>query len=420
MRIAESVLMPKLSPMLAQLLAEIAKSRTLPACMIQRAKLFLLAAEGKLNKEIAPEVGLHPTNVGKWRRRFVGAMDRLEAVEADDPEKLRQEVDGLLKDAYRSGASHVYTADQRAFIITLACQDPSDHGFELSHWSLSALRIAAIRKGIVDDISAASISRILRANEVQPHKIQYWLHSTEKADDPETYKAKVQAINAVYAQARELAGSDGEDGVKILSTDEMTGVQALEHRFPDKLPAPGMKAKREFEYIRHGTVSVTAFFNVVTGRVEKPYLNSTRTEADFVNALDQVIQADTEKEWIIIADNLNTHYSASLVEYVAKAIGCGGDLGKKGKYGILENTKSRISFLTDPSHRIRFLYTPKHCSWMNQIEIWFGIANRQLLKRKSYRSVDELVESFLNYIEQYNRLFAHPFNWKYRTTPLGN
>lgn len=420
MRIAESVLTPKLSPMLEQLLTEISKSRTLPACMIQRAKLFLLAAKGKLNKEIAPEINLHPTNVGKWRMRFVNAMNRLEAVEADKPEELRQEVNALLKDACRAGASHVYTSDQRSFIITIACQNPEDHGFELSHWNLSALRLAVIQIGIVEDISVASISRILKENEIQPHKIQYWLHSTEKADDPETYKAKVQAINAAYAQAKELAEADGEGGIRILSTDEMTGVQALEHKFPDKPPAPGMRAKQEFEYIRHGTVSVTAFLDVVTGTIEKPYLNSTRTETDFVNALDQVIQTDPEKCWVIIADNLNTHYSASLVEYIAGAIGYTDDIGKKGKYGILKDTKSRISFLTDPSHRIRFLFTPKHCSWMNQIEIWFGIVNRQLLKRKSYRSVNELVESFLNYVEQYNRLFAHPFNWKYKTTPLGD
>lgn len=246
------------------------------------------------------------------------------------------------------------------------------------------------------------------------------MHSTEKADNPGTYKAKVQAINAAYAQARGIAESNEESDIRILSTDEMTGIQALEHKFPDKLPAPGMKAKQEFEYIRHGTVSATAFLDVATGRIEEPYLNSTRNEADFVNAVDHVLQSDPGKTWVIISDNLNTHYSASLVEYTANEIGFTGDLGEKGKCGILKNTESRISFLTDPSHRIRFLYTPKHCSWMNQIEIWFGIVNRQLLKRKSYRSVEELVKRFLNYVEQYNRLFAHPFNWKYKTTPLGD
>ncbi len=150
-----------------------------------------------------------------------------------------------------------------------------------------------------------------------------------------------------------------------------------------------------------------------------PYLNATRTETDFVEALDAVINTDPDGEWTIVADNLNTHISASLVAYIARKIGFTGDLGEKGKNGILHNKESRIAFLTDMAHRIRFLYTPKHCSWMNQIEIWFGIINRQLLRRKSYTSVEDLKDSIRRFIDQYNRMFAHPFNWTYRTTPIG-
>lgn len=421
MRLPLAKVTPILTETVSCILNRFASSRTMPACIIQRARIILLSAQGKRNNEIAQEVGLHINNVGKWRTRFIKEMERLCTIETEDSAKLEEELTLVLRDRPRAGAKPIYTADQRAFIITIACQNPVEHGYELSHWSLSSLRLAVISKGIVNDISVASISRILKENAIQPHRIQYWLHSVEKAETPEVYKAKVKAINAAYAKASELGTlSEEERSLRIISTDEMTGVQALEHKYPDKLPLPGVTAKQEFEYIRHGTISLTAFFDVVTGTVAKPYLNNTRTETDFVSALDQVIQTDPDKNWIIVADNLNTHYSETLVKYVAKSIGCTEDLGKKGRSGVLHNKETRKEFLTDPTHRIRFLYTPKHCSWMNQIEIWFGILNRQLLKRKSYISVNELINSIENYIEQYNTYFAHPFSWKYKTTPLGD
>lgn len=167
----------------------------------------------------------------------------------------------------------------------------------------------------------------------------------------------------------------------------MTGIQALEHKYPDKLPLPGQCAKREFEYIRHGTTSLIGFFDVATGRVESPYLNQTRTEEDFVRAVKLLVSTDPDASWTFVCDGLNTHQSESLVRFVAEACGLEDNLGQKGKHGILKSKKSRAEFLHDPSHRIRFVYTPKHSSWMNQIEIWFGILNRKLLKRKSYLSV---------------------------------
>ena len=188
----------------------------------------------------------------------------------------------------------------------------------------------------------------------------------------------------------------------------MTGIQALERIFPDKPTAPGMDAKRDFDYIRHGTTSLAGFFNVVTGRMETPYLNARRTEEDFVAALKAVIDTDSEKQYRIVCDNLNTHISESLVCYVAELIGYTEPLGKKGKCGIQKNKASRIDFLTNPEHRICFYYAPIHCSWMNQIEIWFEILNRQRLKRKSFESVKILEPNIRDYIVQYNKLFAHP------------
>lgn len=156
-------------------------------------------------------------------------------------------------------------------------------------------------------------------------------------------------------------------------------------------------ALHEFVYIRHGTISLITFLRVADSRIQSPYLNSTRNEEDFCNAVRQLISEDADKNYIIICDGLNTHKSEGLVKLVAQKCSITVDLGIKGKKDILESMKSRETFLMDESHRIRFVYTPKHSSWVNQIEIWFGIINRKLLKKGSYKSVEELAQSILNF-----------------------
>ncbi len=248
---------------------------------------------------------------------------------------------------------------------------------------------------------------------MQPHKNRYWLHSTEKEEEPEVFAEKVNEICDVYHNAQE----NSKKGDYTISTDEMTGIQALEHKYPDKPPVPRQCAKMEFEYIRHGTTTLIGFFDVATGRMEAPYLNQTRTEADFVAAVRTLVHTAPSASWTFVCDGLNTHKSESLVRFVAESCNLDVELGEKGKRGILKNMESRAGFLHDPSHRIRFVYTPKHSSWMNQIEIWFGMINKLLLKRKSYISVEELEASILRFIEQYN-LTAHPFKWTYAGVPL--
>ena len=239
------------------------------------------------------------------------------------------------------------------------------------------------------------------------------MHSSEKTDSPETFAEKVNEICQVYHDAPQAL----EQGTHTISVDEMTGIQALERKYEDKPTMPGMIACREFEYIRHGTTTMIGFFNVATGRMEEPYLNQTRTETDFVEAVRAMIATDPNASWTFVCDGLNIHKSESLVKFVASQCGLTEDLGKKGTRGILKNHASRAEFLHNPSHRIRFVYTPKHCSWLNQIEIWFIIITRLLLKRKNYSSVSELIQSILRFIAQYN-LSAKPFNWTYKGAPL--
>jgi transposase len=197
----------------------------------------------------------------------------------------------------------------------------------------------------------------------------------------------------------------------------MTGIQALERKYPDKPVAVGQVARMEYEYIRHGTTTLIAFMDIATGEIIYPYLNKTRTEEDFVTAVENVVLSAPDDQWIFVCDGLNTHKSESLVRFVAKICGITDDLGVKGNRGILKSMKTRELFLTDSEHQIRFLYTPKHCSWLNQIEIWFSILVRRLLKRMSFNSVEELNASIALFIQQYN-LTAKPFKWTYKGKPL--
>jgi transposase len=200
--------------------------------------------------------------------------------------------------------------------------------------------------------------------------------------------------------------------------DEMTGIQALERIAATKLMKPGQTEKREFEYRRHGTQCLIGNFEVATGKVISPTVQATRTEEDFAKHIAGTVATDPDAGWIFVVDNLTTHCSESLVRYVAKACGIEADLGKKGKQGVLQSVPSRKEFLTDPTHRIRFVYVPKHTSWLNQIEIWFSILIRRVIKRGNFTSVADLREKILAFIDYFNQTMAKPFKWTYTGRPL--
>lgn len=397
-----------------RVLQQLSTSRTAAQYLVGRATIILLAFAGLENQEIATQVGVGRHQVGIWRRRWQEAFANLTRIECtEEPPALRHAIEETLQDEHRCGGPGKFTAEQLALLLALACEPPEKSGRPITHWTGAELADEAIQRGIVESISPSQVNRYLREAKLQPHKSRYWLNTTEK--DPDLFKAQVQMVCACYQDA---PGLYQYHDTHTISVDEMTGIQALERTAATRPMKPGQGEKREFEYKRHGTVTLIGNFHVVSGELIAPTLGPTRTEADFVAHVVQTIKLDPTAGYVFVLDNLNIHQSASLVEKVAELCGIKDDLGKKGQSGVLQSQKSRQEFLADLSHRIRFTYTPKHSSWLNQIEIVFGIVMRKVVRRGSFTSTEDLRSKVLAFIEYFNQVFARPFNWTYTGRPL--
>jgi hypothetical protein len=222
----------------------------------------------------------------------------------------------------------------------------------------------------------------------------------------------VQELHDLYTHSIDLHA----EGTCVISCDEKTGIQALEREItPMK---EGQCERQDSEYERHGTQCLIANFEVATGKIISPSVGDTRTEDDFVEHIKRTLNTAPDNHWVIIVDQLNTHKSASLVKFVAEVCDIDIDLGVKGKSGILKNMKTRQKFLEDANHKIRFFYTPKHASWLNQIEVWFSILSKRLLKRLSVKSTADLKDKILSFIDYFNKTAAKVFKWTYRGRPL--
>lgn len=236
--------------------------------------------------------------------------------------------------------------------------------------------------------------------------MQCWLNSRER--NSSSFDEEVSSICRLYKDSKEIHKA----GVHLECVDEKSGIQALERPEANKPVRSGDIEKCEHEYIRHGTQNLLASMEVATGLVFGELLDF-RGSKDFLKFIKERVSTDPQGKWIFVVDQLNTHKSSDLVKWVANVCNIKEDLGVERKRGIIQSMKTRTEFLSNQSHRICFVYTPKHCSWMNQIEIWFSILSKKLLKRLNCTSVNSLKNRVLEFISYFNKNMAKPFKWSY-------
>lgn len=342
-------------------LEEIVRSQKAEVRLHRRARMVLLAASGESISAIARTLGTNRLRVGQWLRRF--------------------EQGGLegLSDAPRSGRPESLTALERHQVIAAACRAPREFGLERAVWSHEALAQAVTSRGLVRSVSSSTVGRILEEVEIKPHRVRMWCHSTDPA-----FQEKMQAIVKLYVTP--------PAGEPVLSIDEKSGMQVLSRVRELQPPAPGRLARFEFEYRRHGTRCLFACFNVRTASV-LGRCTERRTRQDFLSFMDCVASRYRQERVHVVLDNLNTHLDSS-----------------------------RGAFLSDwnKAHGNRFVfhYTPTHGSWLNQVELWFSILTRRLLRYGDFASPQELVESIERFIQSWNARGPCPFRWTYQGRPL--
>jgi len=325
------------------------------ACLVLRAKIVLLAGAGRSNAHIGRVLGCRQDTVRLWRERF-----------------RRRKKLSTLHDRRRSGRPPRIPMWVRLELLKIACDQPEEHKVPFQKlWTLNTIR-TALFDATQWLLSRSEIRRILVAHGLRPHRVRLWLHSP----DPE-FRPKVKAICELYVNAP-------APGDVVVCIDEKTGMQALEHKHPFKPACEGREAKREFEYIRHGTRTLFAAFNPHTGEVFGQCAEH-RGEEDLLRFMEALARRYAKGTVTVIWDNLNTH---------------------KGDRWVQFNRRHR--------DRFRFVYTPLHASWVNQVEIWFGLLHRRVLKHNSFRTPEQLTEAVDGYVAFWNEHEAHPFCWKFR------
>lgn len=406
-----------LTTVMQEILCGLASSRTMGHAIVSRAKIILQAFLKKDNRDIARALGFCPKTVGEWRRRWrdsFAALLRMQFTESQAG--FERAIIECLSDAPRSGSRGTFSAEQIVGLIGIACEPPENCGRPITSWTGRELADEARARGLVESSSPSHVNRILREVDLQPHRSQYWCNTTEK--DPQLFQQQVEVVCQAYRDAPPLYSQFNTHTVCV---DEMTSLQANERQAPLKPPKPDQIAKEEFQYTRHGTICVTANWHVTQGQILAPTISETRDNQDFAQHIQQTIDTDPAAGWVFIVDNLNTHCGEPLIRMVAEQLGIDpASLGAVKKSGVLKSMATRRAFLSDPSHRIRFVFLPKHSSWLNQIEIVFGIINRRVMRLGNFTSQLDLIEKLKRFIDYFNATFAQPMNWTYTGRPTRN
>jgi transposase len=393
------------------ILTTLANKRMLEDSILTRAKIILLAYEKLQNIQIAEVLGIERHCVGRWRKRWQDSVDALLDVELNEPRAvLRHTIIDVLRDAHRSGNPGKFTAEQIAHVISIGSQSPRDFDRPVDDWTGRELADELKKKNIVASISTSRVNHFLRLVKLKPQHRKGWCFTTEK--DRVLFRQQVKEVCQTYLQASE---SYRLNGIRTVCVDEMTSLQANERRAPTKLPKPDQIGKMECQYTRHGTLSLTGSWDVVLGQMLLATIKQTRNAEDFALHISETVATDPDAAWVFVLDNLNTHYGEPIVRWIAKQLGYDeADLGdKKKRKGILGSVAARREFLSDLSHRIRFVFIPKHSSWLNQIEIIFGVISKRVMRHGDFTSQTDLKEKLRSFIEYFNRTYAKPVEWTY-------
>lgn len=338
-------------------LEKIVHAHTSEQRMVLRSNIVLYASLGWNNSDIADQVAADVKTVRKWRKRY--SQNRFEGL-YDEP---------------RSGRPFKFEATARHALFSAVVGPPP---YPYGVWSLDLLAKHLVDSNLVGpkgSISLETVSYWLRTADLKPHKVRGWLN----CKDP-NFREKRDAIVELYRNPPD----DGE----LLSVDEKTGIQALERIRKDQPALPGQLRRAEWEYKRWGTANLIASFNVRTGQIVSELMEGKNNSEAFIKFIKNLMLVYPTKKLYLILDNGTTHCS----------------------------NETKIFFSENP--RLVPVFTPTHASWLNQIEIWFSVMSRHILRKVSSASLDELKERIEFYIELHNRELALPFEWSTKGKPL--
>jgi len=363
-------------------LKKIANSQTAEYRKVQRAKIILYSADGMSNAEIAAEIGVHRNTVATFINKYIAAG-----------------FDHAMNDSPRSGKPNVITDEEKAWITSIACTKPSELGMAQELWTYRTLQryiqanceVAGYPN--LAGISHASIRSILEGSEIRPHRIRYYL----VRKDPE-FEARMHEVLLVYKQVEMCFDANGdliidmdEPKTVIVSYDEKPGIQALKNIAPDLPPTQEHgTVGRDYEYKRLGTLSLLAGMDLLTGEII-PHVSDTHKSSDFITWLKKLDESYPKCDTIrLVLDNHSAHTS-----------------------------KETQGYLVTRPGRFEFVFTPKHGSWLNLIEGFFGKMAKQCLRGIRVDSKEELEERIYRYIDEVNEC-PLVYRWTYKMDEIEN
>lgn len=338
-------------------LVQVVRQTSAPAGVVVRARIVLLATEGRGTAETARLLRVCEATVRKWKARW-----------------RQKPVLESLFDSPRSGRPLKICVASRCEVVALACSRPADHGVAYRDtWTLDTLtKCACSRLGV--KLSRSSVQRVLSAEGLRPHRVRVWLHSPDPA-----FRPKVRAICALYASVR-----DGRENAVVLCLDEKP-LQVLGRLSPTHA-APDGCVRWEYEYVRRGTQALLGALDVRTGKVHAQVVPHRDADA-LVAFVDRLLHRFKDRRVVIVWDNLNIHYDGAASRWTRLNARHGG--------------------------RLELRYTPLHASWVNQVEVWFSILQRRVLRYGDFATVADQRAAVLGFVRHWNRFEAHPFNWTF-------